>query len=138
MNMGKRIRSEREALGWKQGRLSDATNGVVSQQAIQVLEARDSKTSEFLFVLADALGVDARWLMTGEGPKTPQHTFSIEMVLPSIKQTDWNSLSERQRVLLEGRWGRDVEDALKDVSRSSITQTSATAAGVLDKPQEAA
>lgn len=48
-----------------QGQLAELVG--TSQAVISALEKRDSKTSEQIFELADALRVNPRWLQTGTG-----------------------------------------------------------------------
>jgi transcriptional regulator with XRE-family HTH domain len=57
MALGKKIKSLREARGLSQEELSAMTNSVVSQGAISALEKRDSTTSRYAPILAQALGV---------------------------------------------------------------------------------
>lgn len=65
MNLGSRVKEARISRGMKQGELAEAAG--TSQAVISALEKRDSKTSEQIFELADALRVNPRWLQTGHG-----------------------------------------------------------------------
>ncbi len=69
MNLGGRIKAERKAKGWTQQQFADRTTA--EQQAIQATEARDSKKSDHVQSIADALGISVSWLLTGEGLKHP-------------------------------------------------------------------
>ncbi|MGX9221880.1 helix-turn-helix domain-containing protein (plasmid) [Massilia varians] len=53
----------------------------VSTQAVWNYENRPdgSVSVDLLFPLADALGVEARWLATGEGPMSPGEATSFEI-----------------------------------------------------------
>lgn len=66
MALGKNIMELRVKKGLSQDGLSELTNGVVSQGTISALEKRDSKSSEFAEVLADALGVPVSELLSGK------------------------------------------------------------------------
>lgn len=67
MNMGKRLAECLKAPGWDQTRL--AAESGVGQQTISIIIKRDSKRSEHAPALANALGVDINWLLTGKGEK---------------------------------------------------------------------
>ena len=74
MALGKRIEMARIRLGIKQQALCDRVNKLVpsggkllTQQALDNLEKRDSETTLFVVKLADVLGVSVRWLQDGEG-----------------------------------------------------------------------
>lgn len=71
-DFGQRVKQAREAKGWSQTELAEKAG--VSRQAIFSVETGETKTMrpENLFRAADALGVKARWLATGEGPKAPE------------------------------------------------------------------
>lgn len=64
MALGKKILELRLAKNWSQEQLSAKTNWVVSQGAISTLEKRDSKSSRFTSVLAEALGVSVNELLS--------------------------------------------------------------------------
>lgn len=76
-NFGDRVKQAREAKGWSQSDLAEQAG--VSRQAIFSVETGETKTMrpENLFRAADALGVKARWLATGEGPKSPELARTI-------------------------------------------------------------
>jgi transcriptional regulator with XRE-family HTH domain len=65
MNLGGRLLEARTRRGMTQERLAELAQ--TSQAVISALEIRDSKATELLFNLADALKVNPRWLLTGEG-----------------------------------------------------------------------
>lgn len=62
-----RLRSTRERRGFTQADLARRLG--LTRAAISQLESTDTKSvrGDNLFPLADALGVNARWLMTGKG-----------------------------------------------------------------------
>jgi SOS-response transcriptional repressor LexA len=64
---GLRLRSRRQELGLTQGALEQVSN--VGQGTISKIERGDQEQSVHTPKLADALGVYATWLATGEGPK---------------------------------------------------------------------
>lgn len=66
MNMGKRIEQCLDELGWKQVQLLDKVPDL-SPSALSALIKRDSKWSDFAEEIAEALGVEFRWLLTGKG-----------------------------------------------------------------------
>lgn len=72
MALGENLKQIREAQGLTQYELSEKTNNIVSQGAISALEKRDSETSRFASLLAEALGVSIEELLTGN--KTPDYT----------------------------------------------------------------
>jgi transcriptional regulator with XRE-family HTH domain len=65
--IGQRIKSAREARLWKQADLARASG--VSQGTVSKLEAGKMHRGTQLLQLADALGVQLRWLDSGEGPR---------------------------------------------------------------------
>lgn len=67
MNFGDRVKEERESRGWTQDHLAQRAG--IKQQNIHAIESRSSKRSEFAPMIAEALGVELEWLMTGRGPK---------------------------------------------------------------------
>lgn len=68
MNMGKRIALRLRELGWRQtdllDRIPDLSPGTLSAMIL-----RDSKRSEFVTQIAEALGVTGNWLQEGTNPK---------------------------------------------------------------------
>lgn len=60
---GDRLRQAREEAGISQEALAKAVS--MRQGAISLLERNINKSTVNVFALADALGVDARWLGTG-------------------------------------------------------------------------
>lgn len=119
MNLGKRILEVRKELEWEQSDLLERVGACqppganeLSQQALSNLEQRDSKTSEHLFAVADALGVSARWLMTGEGVKEAATEDSIQAVFPSIPDEMWDQLTERQKGMVEEKTRQAIDAIL--------------------------
>jgi transcriptional regulator with XRE-family HTH domain len=66
MNLGKRLKRARLARELTQEELVELVPGS-TQAMISALERRDSQTTILLFAFADALRVNPRWLLTGEG-----------------------------------------------------------------------
>lgn len=71
MNLGGRLMQARERRGLTQSQLAALVD--TDQANISALETRDSRTSELLFELADALKINPRWLQTGEGESGLDH-----------------------------------------------------------------
>ncbi len=59
----------------------------VSQSAISNLEMRGSQSSQHTQTLADCLGVNIRWLATGEGE--PRSTEEVDHVVISVPVLSW-------------------------------------------------
>lgn len=72
-----RIKAAREHRGMSQSDLARATG--LSRQAISQLENGITKKPEpaNLFLIADALQYEARYLVTGAGPKTAEQAISL-------------------------------------------------------------
>jgi transcriptional regulator with XRE-family HTH domain len=68
MSLGERVKKAREARDLTQAQLARAAKLPTDsgQANISALEKRKSKTSEYLFAIADALRVNPRWLQDGE------------------------------------------------------------------------
>ena len=64
---GARLKSAREALNWSQQQLADKCG--VGQGSISKIERGDQDESRHTVKLASALGVNALWLATGDGPR---------------------------------------------------------------------
>jgi len=82
MALGENLKRIREAQGLTQYELSDLTNNIVSQGAISALEKRDSSTSKFTSILAEALKVTIEELLY-ETKGYDQPVFSRKMQLDS-------------------------------------------------------
>ena len=74
---GDRIKEAREAKGWDQAKLAGEVG--ISRQSVFAWETGETKNvrPDNLFKAADALEVNARWLATGNGPKTPEMNRAI-------------------------------------------------------------
>lgn len=123
MNLGGRIRQRRNELTWTQGALCDRVNlGLpdgegLTQQALGVLEKRDSKTSEFAVRIADALGVSVRWLMDGSGqPGDTDWPFS------RVNRARWDACSPEDRAYIQAAINRALDDCERDRTPSASTE----------------
>lgn len=98
--MADRIRTRRNELGLKQADLAAICG--VSPTGVAKWErgATHNLKSEHLFVLADALNVNPRWLALGDGPKVANtdreaYHFAIAKAVKSIdrEQTAWHRIA---------------------------------------------
>jgi transcriptional regulator with XRE-family HTH domain len=71
INLGERVRQLREEKGWSQSELASQLPGV-RQQSIDQLERGHVRRPRFLPELAQALGTQIQWLLTGEGHRKPR------------------------------------------------------------------
>lgn len=94
-DLATRLKQEREALGLSQAELARAAH--VSRQNIQHFESGRTKTPDAvkLFQIADALGVNARWLLLGAPPKARLSRYSAEAF--EVAEI-FDSLEEHQKV----------------------------------------
>jgi phage repressor protein C with HTH and peptisase S24 domain len=67
MNIGRRLKEERNLKGLSQQQLADAVG--IKQSAISQLESGASQKTTYAAAIAAKLGVNALWLETGRGPK---------------------------------------------------------------------
>lgn len=91
MNMGKRIALRLAELKWDQVELCNRVEGL-EPQALSAVIKRDSGRSKFAAGIAQAMGVDLNWLMTGEGEKETTRQASnnypreIEIIISAALQ----------------------------------------------------
>lgn len=114
MALGKKIRHYREQKGWGQQELSDRTGGVVSQPTISQIERRDSKSSEYVSLLAEALEVSVDQLLE-----------ESELELNTITQEKPKQLENKQaKKLAEIQAGYDHSQTASDstVHESGLSQ----------------
>lgn len=71
MNIGRRLKEERNLKGLSQQQLADAVG--IKQSAISQLESGASQKTTYVAAIAAKLGVNALWLETGLGPKYPNN-----------------------------------------------------------------
>lgn len=81
MNLGKRVESARLAKSLTQVQLSGMVEGL-SQQALDRLEKRDSRRSQFAPGLAKALGVSLHELLTGKPEPAPTRAAPQSITSP--------------------------------------------------------
>lgn len=86
MALGNRVKQIREAKKLSQAELAEKVG--VSQQAIGLLEQRNSKSSKFLVELANALEVSPEWLKTGKNSQNIIDTnyTPAELLAQQLKQ----------------------------------------------------
>ena len=86
MALGNRVKEIREAKKLSQAELAEKVGA--SQQAIGLLEQRNSKSSKFLVELANALEVSPEWLKTGKNSQNIIDTnyTPAELLAQQLKQ----------------------------------------------------
>lgn len=97
MNLGGRVKEARTKRGLKQAQLAELAG--TTQAVISALEKRDSKTSEQIFELADALRINPRWLQTGHGVSGLE---SDSWTSPSVESSDEAALLVDYRAASDG------------------------------------
>jgi transcriptional regulator with XRE-family HTH domain len=85
INLGSRVRRLREEKGWSQSELASYLPGV-HQQSIDQLERGRVRRPRFLPELAQALGTQVQWLLTGEGSKMPASRKRTGDIDPQLLQ----------------------------------------------------
>lgn len=68
IHLGRRLGDHLAEIGMTQVQLAARVEGL-TQQNLQAMISRNSKTSEHAVAIADALGLSIRWLLTGSGDK---------------------------------------------------------------------
>lgn len=104
MNLGGRIKQEREARGIQQSSLCALVPGL-SQQALSNLETRDSATSEFAIRIADALGVSVRWLLDGTGRKDDR-----DWPFDRVARSRWDACNDVDRGYVQSAMNRALDE----------------------------
>ncbi len=104
MNLGGRVKQERETRGWSQPQLASRISGL-SQQALAALESRDSKTSEFAVGLADALGVSLRWLISGDGRKD-----DTDWPFARVQRARWDACDDVDRGYVQAAINKALDE----------------------------
>ena len=104
MSLGKRVEDRRKELGWTQPQLAVKVAGL-SQQALDRLEKRDSKTSEHAVALAEALSVSLRWLLTGEGRST-----DADWPFPRVMRSRWDACDDTDRGYVQAAINKALDE----------------------------
>ncbi|BBL71098.1 LexA family protein [Methylogaea oryzae] len=99
MSLGQRLKTAREAK--KLTQLSLAQRSGVSQQLISRLEGGHIESTTEIFPLADTLGVDARWLATGQGSMRDGSEENASKPLIHVPVVSW---------VAAGNWREMIED----------------------------
>ena len=100
MNLGGRIKTRLEELGWKQAELLLHVDDL-EPATLSALIKRDSKSCQLDTEIASALGVELKWLRTGEGNKLAQKPIQEAAVkqLSTVQQNyDQSDSSTRELV----------------------------------------
>lgn len=84
MTLGQRVKAEREAREWSQTDLAERV-GVRQQSIDQVEKDQRVRTPSFLPRMAEAFGVNVRWLETGAGKKHPKDRDEPETIPKASK-----------------------------------------------------
>lgn len=92
MPLGKRIAETLDELGWQQKELSDKSG--VDEGTISALITRDSMRSQFAAPLAEGLGIQLLWLLTGEGEKWLTPNASANYAAPSFSRSSGYNVAE--------------------------------------------
>lgn len=116
MALGKRVEQARTAKAWTQTYLAARVSELagqedkLSQQAIDRLEKRDSATSEAAVWIAQALGVNLRWLLAGVGqPDDSDWPFDF------VPRARWDAYNKQQRGFIE----KAMLDAMRDLDKQA-------------------
>ena len=95
--LGTRVREAREALGWKQDELANASG--VSQQAITKIESGTTKRPTCINALAKALGVSVDYLETGSANASRDDpTIEAESYMLTAKSALGESISSMRAI----------------------------------------
>lgn len=103
MALGERIAEALDALDLSQAQLCDRVNAQrggakeLQQQALSGLVKRDSKSSEFVVRIADALGVSIRWLQDGIGAMNDR-----DWPFPGIDPSRFLRLERDEQIEIQG------------------------------------
>lgn len=100
MNLAQRLKHARESKKLTQASLANQSG--VSQQLISRLESAKVESTTEIFPLADALGVSARWLATGQGAMQEEQEQSRPKPLTYVPLVSW---------VAAGNWREMAEDA---------------------------
>lgn len=106
---GTRLKEARKEAGFTLEKL--AAEAGVSKQSIALIESGKTKgpRSDTLFKIADTLGVEPRWLVTGTGPKQRNNQSSINQeLLATIAGSISSSAEDRQIKLSAEQFGELV------------------------------
>ncbi|QZA80203.1 helix-turn-helix domain containing protein [Deefgea piscis] len=134
--MGKRIALRLTELNWDQVELCNRVEGL-EPQALSAVIKRDSGRSKFAAGIAQAMGVDLNWLMTGEGKKettgqtTNNYPREIEVIVSAAMHA-YNSgalsteMAEAHaglfRALVSSSTSRKVSTTSNDISAATLMQ----------------
>lgn len=130
MNLGGRIRSRRDALHWSQTYVAQEVTKLrgderpLTQQALQQLERRDSKKSEYIRELAVVLKTNVKWLLTGEGnPDWVDQPAELSDYARFVGENFDRLPPIRQEMVREifTNWGRELARAQQAGSQSPTT-----------------
>lgn len=106
VNLGGRVKAEREARDWTQQHLCDLVGeDRLSQGQLSALENRDSKTSEAAPYIADAFGISLRWLLTGEGRRE-----DTDWPFPWVKRSRWDACDDMARGYIQAAINRALDE----------------------------
>jgi len=115
MSLGERLKEARRLVGMGQTELAKCAG--ISQSAISNLEMRGSQSSQHTQTLADCLGVNIRWLATGEGePKSTEkvdHAIISVPVISWVQAGAWTEIAEFVAVDERIPWAVKVKDKEK-------------------------
>lgn len=118
MALGRRIKEAREARNLEQQELCDLVNARLSpadkpltQPALSALEVRDSRTAESAPYIADALKINLRWLLTGQGARD-----EAEWPFTRVSKHRWDACGPEDRGYVQAAINRALDEC--EASRS--------------------
>ncbi|NKB77625.1 MAG: helix-turn-helix domain-containing protein [Gammaproteobacteria bacterium] len=93
MELGQRAKQRREELGLTQDQVAKFIG--VSQEAVNLMEKRDSRSNRNVVKLAEILRVDPNWLTTGQGiPSSDGGKLSESSITQLVPIAPWEDLKE--------------------------------------------
>lgn len=112
MSIGQRLKLARKESGLTQKELAAKVG--ISQPTLSDLEKGESKGTGFIASLAAALGVNALWLETGRGTKSPSQVQPVKAVHDEDENADIIHIRKVNLRLSAGIVGFAIESVLED------------------------
>lgn len=115
MSLGKRVEDERKRRDWTQTQLASKVKGL-TQQALDRLEKRDSKTSEHAVAIAEAMQISLRWLLTGNGQRD-----DADWPFGRVDRARWDACDDGDRGYIQAAFNRALDDCEGNRLRATVT-----------------